>query len=232
MELSDVLARIELRLKATKLSADKASRLAGKPDAIRNMRRAIKDGVRVGVSTDTISALAPVLSANPAWLLTGEGSANPAGIRLVGHVGADARPDVVVFTDVQGDIDDDIPIPPERTPSTVAVIVKGNSMRSIARDGWVIYFNDSDVKVGPTTFDSLYGELCICWLVDGRVLLKELHQGRRMGYSLLISTNDEPLSDVMVEKAVKVTFIAPRGPRPKSDRLIANDEQDYQVKKA
>lgn len=53
------------------LKADAVSRQAGTPDAIRNMRRAVKEG-RDGVSTKTIAALAPVLKTTPAWLLGAE----------------------------------------------------------------------------------------------------------------------------------------------------------------
>jgi phage repressor protein C with HTH and peptisase S24 domain len=63
---------VESRLVATGQSADKASRAAGKPDAIRNMRRAVKEG-RAGVNTGTISALAPILRTTAAWLLEAEG---------------------------------------------------------------------------------------------------------------------------------------------------------------
>ena len=158
--------------------------------------------------------------------------ASPQGIRLVGHVGADSRPDVGIFTDVQGDLDDDIPIPPDRTPTTVAVVVRGNSMRSIARDGWLLYFNEADIRVGPLSFAGLYGELCICWLIDGRVLFKELHKGKRPDLSYLTSSNDDPIPDVMVERAVRVTFIAPRGPRPKTDQIVSNDDAPRANRKA
>ncbi len=48
--------------------------LAGKPDAIRNLERAIeKNTGRSGISTATIKALAPVLETTPAWLLDGTG---------------------------------------------------------------------------------------------------------------------------------------------------------------
>jgi SOS-response transcriptional repressor LexA len=74
--LQDVLSRIEERLRVVGLSAAAASRQAGlSEDAIRNLKRAVKepDG-RKGVSTRTITALAPVLQTSAAWLLTGEAS--------------------------------------------------------------------------------------------------------------------------------------------------------------
>jgi hypothetical protein len=73
MELAEILARIESRLSAIGLSASKASRVAGKPDAIRNMQRAIREGRQGTVTIETIGALAPVLRTTSEWLLTGQG---------------------------------------------------------------------------------------------------------------------------------------------------------------
>src|SRR5271165_6718243 len=71
MRLAEILERIEQRLAALGLSADTASKLAGKPDAIRNIRRAMKGGTRQGVQTATLDALAPVLQTTAEWLLAG-----------------------------------------------------------------------------------------------------------------------------------------------------------------
>jgi hypothetical protein len=71
--LADILGRIEERLTALNLSATGAARLAGKPDAIRNIRRAVRSGTREGVSTAMLASLAPVLQTTSKWLLTGEG---------------------------------------------------------------------------------------------------------------------------------------------------------------
>lgn len=70
-DLEKVLQRIEARLVAVGLSAHAASLLAGKGDAIRNIRRAVQEGKRRGVSTATINALAPILQTSPSWLLHG-----------------------------------------------------------------------------------------------------------------------------------------------------------------
>jgi len=71
--LDDVLERVEQRLKAVGLSAQAASLKAGlSKDAIRNMQRAVQQKGRAGVSTRTITALAPVLDTTVSWLLTGE----------------------------------------------------------------------------------------------------------------------------------------------------------------
>lgn len=66
--LPQILERIDRRLKKLKISADAASKKAGKPDAIRNARRAIKDPNRQGISTTTLEALAKALDTTVAWL--------------------------------------------------------------------------------------------------------------------------------------------------------------------
>ena len=71
MDLAGILERIESRLRAVGLSATKASQLAGKPGAIRNIRRAVKEGRRRGMTSTTLIALAPILKTTGGWLLTG-----------------------------------------------------------------------------------------------------------------------------------------------------------------
>jgi hypothetical protein len=73
MELPEILARIEKRLAALKISESAAGKLAGKPDAIRNLRRALEKDERTGVSTATLNALAPILKTTSIWLLAGAG---------------------------------------------------------------------------------------------------------------------------------------------------------------
>ena len=71
MQLAEVLERIEARLKMLKMTENAASQAAGKPDAIRNLRRGVRSGARKGISTATLAALAPVLNTNVEWLMTG-----------------------------------------------------------------------------------------------------------------------------------------------------------------
>jgi SOS-response transcriptional repressor LexA len=81
--LRAIYGRIRERLDDTGLSASAASRLAGlNPDAIRNIQRAVQSGRagRVGVSTRTLAALAPVLGTTSAWLLEGKSEAADDGL--------------------------------------------------------------------------------------------------------------------------------------------------------
>lgn len=74
MELQDIMARIQQRLDTLGMSASAASKAAGKPDAIRNLQRAIEqENGRQGMSTATLNALAPVLRTTAIWLLAEAG---------------------------------------------------------------------------------------------------------------------------------------------------------------
>jgi hypothetical protein len=69
MDLTAVLSNIEARLAELDKSADAVSRAAGKPDAIRNLRRAIKSG-KGGFTMKTLVALARALETSPEALLS------------------------------------------------------------------------------------------------------------------------------------------------------------------
>lgn len=92
MKLEDVYVRIRKRLRVMNLSADAASTKAGKPDAIRNIKRAIKEGRR-GINSTTIDALADVLNTSSAWLINGTGPEVRTPIRTVVPVGHEFDPD-------------------------------------------------------------------------------------------------------------------------------------------
>jgi hypothetical protein len=106
MQLDDILRRVESRLLELGLSAAKASRLAAHPEAIRNLKRAVKDGKRRGVSTATLSALAPVLKVTPGWLLTGsngvgnsaENSAEEIAVEAVSNESLDPAETISILT--------------------------------------------------------------------------------------------------------------------------------------
>ncbi|MDM7851839.1 LexA family protein [Pseudochrobactrum kiredjianiae] len=73
--LKDILERIDRRLLAVGLAESKAAKLAGLSDsAIRNMRRAVRNGKDQGASIKTIEAIAPILKTSSTWLLDGTGN--------------------------------------------------------------------------------------------------------------------------------------------------------------
>lgn len=62
MDLAVIYENIERLLKAKKLSGNKVSNLAGKPDAIRNIKRKLAGEIQgQGVTVEVLSAIARVL---------------------------------------------------------------------------------------------------------------------------------------------------------------------------
>ncbi|MFL5063434.1 MAG: phage repressor protein [Xanthobacteraceae bacterium] len=202
MNLGEVLERIERRLAALDVSADAASRAARKPDAIRNIRRAVRSGDRHGVSTTTLAALAPVLKTSAAWLVEGVGEedADERTVPVVGYVGAGAA---IYHHDAQGPFEHE-PAPDGSTESTVAVIIKGDSLGSLFED-WLVFYDD--VRA-PVTSD-LIGKLCVVGLADGRVFVKRLTRSKG-GLFHLIGQFGDPILDVEVEWAARVKHMVPR----------------------
>lgn len=203
--LEDVVNRIEERLKALGISATKASKQAGlSEDAIRNMKRALESNDRKGVSTRTISALAPVLQTTTSWLLDGiDADGKVSLVRIIGRVGANAD-DEIVMTSAQEAFDYTLP-PPGGTTESVALEVHGHSMRGFADDGALIYF---EIQRTPPTPDML-SHVAIVETEDGRVLLKRLLRGSGPGLYDLESTNGPTIRDVRLRWAAEPTAIVP-----------------------
>jgi transcriptional regulator with XRE-family HTH domain len=96
--------------------------------------------------------------------------------------------------------------PPDSGDKTVAVEVRGTSMRGVAEDGWLIYYDD---ERGPVTED-MVGELCVLWLADGQVVIKKPFHSRAAGLFDLESATADTMREQQVESAAFVTWIAPR----------------------
>jgi phage repressor protein C with HTH and peptisase S24 domain len=157
-----------------------------------------------GIPRDKVAEYSKKLRVSDDWLLTGEGTPHAQTAPIVGLAGAGPE-GTVIFSDAQGDLGE-APMPPGGNESTAALEVRGDSMRGIADDGWLVYFDD---RRNPPTED-LLGELCIVGLVDGRVMIKYLIRGRRKNSYDLESVAAPTLRDVKVEWAALVTAIIPR----------------------
>jgi len=71
MDLATILTNIERRLKVIGISSDEASKRAGRPDAIRNLKRKVQAGTLKGsLRADTLDALAGALQTTVADLTT------------------------------------------------------------------------------------------------------------------------------------------------------------------
>lgn len=140
-----------------------------------------------------------------AWLLTGEGEMRGGQVRvpIVGLVGA--GPDgAVLFATGDSNFGETVNAK-NVTGSTVALEVRGDSMRGYAEDGWIITYEE---KQPPSP--ELYGEVLVVFLEDGRVLVKQLLPGSAPGFYHLASSNAPILLDQAVREVAEITNIVPR----------------------
>lgn len=204
MELKDVLLRIESRLDALGLSAHAASLAAKKPDAIRNLRRAVQNDERRGITTETLAALAPVLQTSASWLLEGVGAA-PASpiIRVVGRIGAGAeiQPEFEqIPPDGLFEIELSLPLPPD----SIAFSVEGDSMWPRYNAGDVVICGEGETDVATVT-----GREAAVRTGDGKRYLKTVRRGSAAGTYDLESHNAPPIRDVIIEWAAPILMILP-----------------------
>ena len=155
-----------------------------------------------GVDSSELRALADYLEwpvEHVLGLLDRGGPSVRPTVPIVGYVGAGAI--IVLFDDVTQS--DRAEAPPKVAPTTVAVIVRGDSMYPVARDGDLIYY---DQEPGPP--ELLLKEECVVRLADGRLMVKLLSRGSVEGRYTLLSYNGPPMEDVEVEWAVPVRWIS------------------------
>lgn len=170
---------------------------------------------RIGVSQPTISrwmnGTPPVIehaelienAARNLQIVNHKYGPNVSYVPIVGYVGAGGG---ISFDRGQGPFGE-AEIPPNGyKPSLVAVTVRGDSMSGTLEDGWTVYY---DNRRDPPD-ESLHAKLCIVGVPDGRVLIKKLYPGRKVGHYDLHSVNAPPLLDEPVDWAAKITWIAPK----------------------
>lgn len=165
--------------------------------------RAIENGQN-GLRSDAAARFAPILGTTASWLLTGEGEqrAEPM-VRIIGTVGGDNEGTVIQTTGQEsGDL---APIPPGGSPDSVALEVHGHSMRGLADDGSLIYFES---QRHPPTPDMI-GYPCVVETEDGRVLIKRLLKGSRPGVYDLESLIGPTMEDMRIRWAAEITAIIP-----------------------
>lgn len=150
--LADILARIDKRLDALGLAESSAAEKAGLSNsAIRNLRRAVKEGRNGGVSTKTLAALAKTLGTSVAWLSdgvgseTGDGSLSAIDVPHISWVSAGQ----LVEQDTVHDFDDFPHITTVDLPEGdwIALTVEGNSMNKISPPDSIIFVNRRDKRL-------------------------------------------------------------------------------------
>jgi len=202
MELEDVLARVESRLQALGLSAHAASLAAKKPDAIRNLRRAVKNGDRRGITTETLVALAPVLKTSAAWLLEGVGGPEPGNhAKVMGRIGAGAEI-LPEFEQIPIDGLYDISVPFSIPEDSIAFEVEGESMwpRYDSGDVIICWRQSEDAE-------NVVGREAALRTRDGRRFLKRVRRGAAAGTYDLESHNAAPIRGVEIAWAAPVQAV-------------------------
>jgi SOS-response transcriptional repressor LexA len=206
MEYGDVLARIDRRLRAVGLSAHAASLAAGKPDAIRNWKRAFKKTGRFGFNTETLTALASVLQTSEAWLR--DGVWDPASdnlVRVVGRIGAGAeiQPE---FEQFSPDSPYEIEVPFPVSTDAIAFQVEGDSM-------WPRYDPGDMVICWPqgTNAEDVIGREAAVRTTDSKYYLKRIQRGAASGTLDLESHNAAPIRSVRIAWAAEVKRVVRSG---------------------
>lgn len=143
----------------------------------------------------------------PEWLYDALGAMRGAGaaglVPVVGRVAA--NPEGAVLFATGQDAGDLAPIPPGGTDNAVALQVVGHSMRGMADDGALIYFEDQRTQPTP----DMLGHVVVVEVDTDEVLVKRLLRGSRSGLYDLESLAGPTRHDARVRWAAHITAIVP-----------------------
>lgn len=141
------------------------------------------------------------------WLYDAAGSARPPGgegfVSVIGHVGA--NPEGLVLFALGQDLGELVPIPPGGTDQARALKVVGHSMRGVADDGALIYFEDQRTPPSP----DMLGHVVVVELDTEEVLVKRLLRGSKPGLYDLESLAGPTRQDARLRWAAHITAIIP-----------------------
>ncbi|UTP38264.1 peptidase S24 [Phenylobacterium sp. LH3H17] len=157
---------------------------------------------------------AAAFGVRPEWLYEGQGTPDtdvtavarppfPRMVPVIGRVGADTEGRVLFATGQEaGDL---APIPPGGTEKAVALLIVGHSMRGVADDGGLIYFEDQRT---PPTPDML-GHMVVVETAGDEVLVKRLLRGSKAGRFDLESVVGDTRQNCKLRWAAHITAIIP-----------------------
>lgn len=150
---------------------------------------------------------AQAFGVRPEWLYDATGPMRPSAeagfVPIIGRVGANPEGLVLFATGQEpGDL---APIPPGGTDKAVALKVVGHSMRGVADDGALIYFEDQRT---PPTPDML-GHVVVVETDTDEVLVKRLLRGSLTGRFDLESIAGPTRHDARLRWAAHITAIIP-----------------------
>jgi phage repressor protein C with HTH and peptisase S24 domain len=144
-------------------------------------------------------------SVRPEWLYDAQGPAagQPGPAPVIGRVGADPGGEVLL---AGGQVQPEVaPLPPGGTERAVALRVTGHSMRGLADDGALIYFEDQRTPPSP----DMLGQVVVVELDTGEVLVKRLLRGGAPGRFDLESLAGPTRRDAQLRWAAHITAIVP-----------------------
>jgi SOS-response transcriptional repressor LexA len=156
---------------------------------------------------------ASAFGVRPDWLYDAQGPAVGAGADsgpgqprpapIIGRVGADPGGEVLL---AGGQAPPEFaPLPPGGTERAVALRVTGHSMRGLADDGALIYFEDQRTPPSP----DMLGQVVVVELDTGEVLVKRLLRGGAPGRFDLESVAGPTRRDARLRWAAHITAIVP-----------------------
>ncbi len=150
---------------------------------------------------------AEAFKVRPEWLYEASGPVRPTPqpgmVKVIGRVGANPEGTVLFATGQEAD--DLAPIPPGGTENAVALQVSGHSMRGLADDGALIYF---EAQQTPPTPDML-GHVVVVETDTDEVLVKRLLRGSTSGRFDLESLAGPTRHDARLRWAAHITAIIP-----------------------
>jgi phage repressor protein C with HTH and peptisase S24 domain len=150
---------------------------------------------------------AAAFGVSPEWLYDAAGpmvATAPSGlVPVIGRVGA--NPDGTVLFALGQDPAELTPIPPGGTDQARALRVVGHSMRGLADDGALIYFEDQRTAPSP----DMLGQVVVVETDTDEVLVKRLLRGSRSGLYDLESVAGPMRHDARLRWAAHITAIIP-----------------------
>jgi phage repressor protein C with HTH and peptisase S24 domain len=150
---------------------------------------------------------AAAFGVRPEWLYDAAGPMRPASesgfVPIIGRVGA--NPEGAVLFAAGQEAGDLAPIPPGGSENAVALRVVGHSMRGVADDGALIYFEDQHTPPSP----DMLGQVVVVEVDTDEVLVKRLLRGSRSGLYDLESLAGPTRRDARLRWAAHITAIVP-----------------------
>jgi len=150
---------------------------------------------------------ATAFGVRPEWLYDAAGAMLPVAeagyVPILGRVGA--NPEGLVLFATGQEPTDLAPIPPGGTEDARALMVVGHSMRGVADDGALIYFEHQ--KTAPTP--DMLGHVVVVETDTDEVLVKRLLRGSRSGLFDLESIAGPTRQDARLRWAAHITAIIP-----------------------